>query len=433
LTQVPETSKIFSEAGVSQKAIENSVLQVRGNKRIDSRTGDENFEALSKYAIDLVALAEQGKLDPVLGRDVGKTAIAEGLAQRIVRKDVPGNLLAKVYSLDMGSLIAGAKYRGEFEERLKAVLKEVKEASGQIILFIDEIHTVLGAGSTTGSLDAANLLKPMLARGELRCIGATTLSEFKKYVEKDPAFERRFQQVMVGEPSVLDTISILRGLKEKYEAHHGVRISDNALVASAQLSSRYITSRFLPDKAIDLLDEACAHVRVQLDSQPEAIDQLERKYLQLEIEKVALEREKDKASKERLAKVKEEMQHTQDALKPLRAKYQLEKGSVDEIRVLSKKLEDLKNKASIAERKNDLTTAADLRYYAIPDVEKRLEAIERQKRDEDRQGDLLTEVVTQEHVTDIVSRWTGIPVTKLSKSQADRILHLADELKKRVI
>lgn len=341
-------------------------------------------------------MAKEGKFDPVVGRDdeirrviqvlsrrtknnpvligepgVGKTAIVEGLAQRIVRGDVPANLQSQLFTLDIGLLVAGAKYRGEFEERLTAVLKEVKEAEGGVILFIDEIHLVLGAGKAEGAMDAANLLKPMLARGELRCIGATTLGEYRKHVEKDPAFERRFQQVYVGEPSVEATISILRGIKEKYEAHHGVTIADSALVIAAQLSARYITNRYLPDKAIDLVDEACANVRVQLDSQPEIIDRLERQKLQLEIEEKALELEKDTASKDRIKKVKDEIQRIDEELKPLKLKYETEKTRLDEIAKLKEKLESLKLKMTDAEMKRDLALVADLKYYAIPELEKK--------------------------------------------------------------
>ncbi|KAL7753752.1 hypothetical protein RI367_000683 [Sorochytrium milnesiophthora] len=463
MLDVPELMAAFTAAGTNKKTVELSVQQVRGNRRIESKSGDDNFEALSKYAIDMIALVEAGKLDPVIGRDeevrrvirilsrrtknnpvligepgTGKTAIVEGLAQRIVRKDVPLNLQqSKLFSLDMGALIAGAKYRGEFEERLKAVLKEVKDASGQIILFIDEIHTVLGAGKTEGSMDAANLLKPMLARGELRCIGATTLDEYQKHVEKDPAFERRFQTVLVDEPSVIDTISILRGLKERYEAHHGVRILDSAIVAAAQLSKRYVPQRFLPDKAIDLLDEACANVRVQLDSQPEAIDNLERRILQLEVEATALAKESDAGSQSRLTKVREEISQLKEELQPLKLRYENEKGKVDEVRSLTQKLENLRNKAATAERQGDLSSAADIRYYAIPDVERRLKEIEAEKkaRNEDVASgdDLLTEMVGAEQITEVVARWTGIPVTKLSKSQADRVLNLPEHLHHRVV
>jgi ATP-dependent Clp protease ATP-binding subunit ClpB len=432
-------------------------------------------------------LSRRTKNNPVLVGDpgVGKTAIVEGLAQRIVRKDVPQNLQAKLFSLDMGALIAGAKvsfelvfsdrqfglvtvlrsltfqYRGEFEERLKAVLKEVKDAAGGIILFIDEIHLVLGAGKTDGAMDAANLLKPMLARGELRCIGATTLDEYRKYVEKDPAFERRFGGFLanlanivgvdlifcleltarcdVPEPSLLDTISILRGLAPRYESHHGVRIQDSALVTAATLAHRYIQNRFLPDKAIDLVDEACANVRVQLDSQPEIIDNLERRRLQLEVEATALGKETDAGSKQRLAKVKEDISAIDDQLKPLRAQYEAERGRVNEIQVLQKKLDDLKNKIADAERRRDLSTAADLRYYAVPDIEKRIKELEAQEkaRKEGKGGDaagkLVQEIVNAEQIAAVVTRWTGIPVEKLSRSQMERLLKLEDRLHERVV
>ncbi|CAG8439420.1 1322_t:CDS:2 [Ambispora leptoticha] len=468
LTEDPQSSQALSEAGVTKKALEVAITHVRGNRRVESKSSDENYEALSKYAVDLVELAKSGKLDPVIGRDdeirrvirvlarrtknnpvligepgVGKTAIVEGLAQRIVRKDVPRTLDCKLYSLDMGALIAGAKYRGEFEERLKAVLKEVTDSVGGIILFIDEIHLVLGAGKAEGSMDAANLLKPMLARGELRCIGATTLNEYRKYVEKDAAFERRFQQVLVGEPSVVDTISILRGLKERYESHHGVKIADAALVAAAQLSGRYITNRFLPDKAIDLMDEACANTRVQLDSRPEIIDQLERRHLQLEVEATALAKEKDEASRQRLSKVKEEMAGIQEKLRPLKAKYELDKGRFDELRELKQKLDTLKAKAIEAETNYQLDKAADLRYFAIPEVEQRIQELtnEKEKQDVERASNpnvlpdehLLTDVVGPEQIMEVVARWTGIPVSRLSKTQAERLLTLSDTLHKRVV
>ncbi|CAG8530347.1 5072_t:CDS:2 [Paraglomus occultum] len=452
----------LNEAGVSKKTIEIAIKQVRGNRRVETKSADENYEALSKYAIDLIEQAKNGKLDPVIGRDdeirrvirvlarrtknnpvligepgVGKTAIVEGLAQRILRKDVPRILDCKLYSLDMGALIAGAKYRGEFEERLKALLKEVKDSREGIILFIDEIHLVLGAGKTEGSMDAANLLKPMLARGELRCIGATTLNEYRKYVEKDAAFERRFQQVYVGEPSVIDTISMLRGLKERYENHHGVKIADAALVAAAQLSARYITNRFLPDKAIDLMDEACANTRVQLDSRPEKIDHLERRLLQLEVEATALSKEKDDASKKRLKEVKQQISTINDELLPLKAKYEEEKRRLDRLRDLKQKLEEVKAKAEDAERSKDFAVAADLRYYAIPEIEREIVRIETEKADEDQRrsdSDLLfTDVVGPEQIMEVVSRWTGIPVSRLSKSQAERLLTLAESLHKRVV
>ncbi|CAG8438359.1 11337_t:CDS:2 [Funneliformis caledonium] len=462
-----QTLQALTESGVTKKALEIAITQVRGNRRVESKSGDENYQALSKYAVDLIELAKLGKLDPVIGRDdeirrvirvlarrtknnpvligepgVGKTAIVEGLAQRIVRKDVPRSLDAKLFSLDMGALIAGAKYRGEFEERLKDLLKEIKESEEGIILFIDEIHLVLGAGKAEGSMDAANLLKPMLARGELRCIGATTLDEYRKYVEKDAAFERRFQQVMVGEPSVIDTISILRGLKERYETHHGVKIADAALVAAAQLSARYITNRFLPDKAIDLMDEACANTRVQLDSRPEIIDQLERRHLQLEVEVAALAKEKDEPSRQRLQKAKEEMAEIQEQLRPLKARYEHDKSRLDHIRQLKQKLDELRAKAEDAERRADIPTAADLRYYAIPEVENRIQELQDQKvkQEEDRasnpnitENNLLTDTVGPEQINEVVSRWTGIPVSRLSKSQAERLLTLAESLHKRVI
>ncbi|KAG0091604.1 hypothetical protein BGZ92_000274 [Podila epicladia] len=465
------TWKVFTDNGITKTAFENAISQTRGNRRVESKNAEAGYEALSKYAIDMVALAEQDKLDPVIGRDdeirrvirvlsrrtknnpvligepgVGKTAVVEGLAQRIVRKDVPVSLQCRLFSLDMGALIAGAKYRGEFEERLKAVLKEVKESEQGIILFIDEIHLVLGAGKTDGAMDAANLLKPMLARGELRCIGATTLDEYRQHVEKDPAFERRFQQVFVGEPSLSDTISILRGLKERYEVHHGVKIADAALVTAATLAHRYITNRFLPDKAIDLMDEACANTRVQLDSQPELIDQLERRHLQLEVEATALAKEKDPASQQRLIKVREEMSRISEELKPLKLKYELDKGRINEVRDLNQKLQDLKTKADEAERHYDLAKAADIRYYAIPDLEKKIATVtaERQRQEAEAMlaaangaklegGDLVTEVVGPEQITEVVSRWTGIPVQRLNKSQIERLMQLADRLGERVV
>ncbi|KAF9918201.1 hypothetical protein BX616_009919 [Lobosporangium transversale] len=463
--------KALSEHGISKTAFENAISQTRGNRRVESKSAESQYEALSKYAIDMIALAEQDKLDPVIGRDdeirrvirvlsrrtknnpvligepgVGKTAVVEGLAQRIVRKDVPVSLQCRLFSLDMGALIAGAKYRGEFEERLKAVLKEIKDSDQGIILFIDEIHLVLGAGKTDGAMDAANLLKPMLARGELRCIGATTLDEYRQHVEKDPAFERRFQQVYVGEPSLTDTISILRGLKDRYEVHHGVKVADSALVTAATLAHRYISNRFLPDKAIDLMDEACANTRVQLDSQPEIIDQLERRHLQLEVEATALGKEKDPASQQRLVKVREEMSRISEELKPLKLKYELDKGRINEVRDLNQKLQDLKNKAEEAERRYDLAKAADIRYYAIPDLEKKIATVtaERAKQEADQllaaasgskmeTGDLVTEIVGPEQITEVVSRWTGIPVQRLNKSQVERLLQLGDRLSERVV
>ena len=452
--------RVLSDCSYSPRQIEQATERLRGSKRVISASGDSQFDAISKYGVDLTELAERGKLDPVIGREdevrrvirvlcrrtknnpvligdpgVGKTAVVEGLARRIAQGDVPGSLKGRVVSLDLGALISGAKYRGEFEERLTAVLKEVKEAAGGIILFIDEIHLVLGAGKTSGAMDAANLLKPMLARGELKCIGATTLDEYRKHVEKDAAFERRFQQVHVHEPSVEATISILRGLVDRYAAHHdGIRILDSALVEAAQLADRYITNRFLPDKAIDLMDEACASIRVQLDSQPECIDILERAKFQLEVEVKALEKESDAASKERLVKVRTNLKKVEEDLKPLRDKYETEKLRLAEMRDLSRRINELKIKLEQALRRGDAVLVAELQYDVLPDKEQRLKRLQKEQ-DEYVQNEspLITDTVTPEQIAEVVSRWTGIPVHRLSQGEKERLLNLESTLRRRVV
>jgi ATP-dependent Clp protease ATP-binding subunit ClpB len=457
----------LDQAQMSKRIVTKVLEEIRGSRKVTSTTAEQSYEALEKYGIDLIKQAEAGTLDPVIGRDeeirrviqilsrrtknnpclvgepgVGKTAIVEGLARRILDGDVPESLRGiALRTLDMGALVAGAKYRGEFEERLRAVLDECKQAEGRIVLFVDEVHLVLGAGKSDGAMDAANLLKPMLARGELRMIGATTLDEYKQHIEKDSAFERRFQQVLVNEPSVEATVSILRGLRDRYEAHHGVRITDAALITAAKLSDRYITQRFLPDKAIDLVDEAAATRRVQLDSRPEAIDVLERKILQLEIEATALGREKDKGSKKRLKAVRDEISNLREELEPLNSKWESDRGRADELKTIKEKLSSLRAKAAAAERLGDYERAADLKYGAIPDLEGHLKTISdeedvrkaREAENPDSASTLHSEIVTPSHIQEIISRWTGIPVTKLSQTDRDRLLHLDDRLKERVI
>ena len=463
LLQEASIKPIIRELGIDMNKIEKAIKKLQGTHKADNKFAEDQFDALNKYGRDLVLDAESGKLDPVIGRDqeirrvirvlsrrtknnpvligepgVGKTAIVEGLAQRIVANDVPNTLQGrKLFSLDMGSLIAGAKYQGEFEERLQAVLKEVKAADGNVILFIDEMHLVLGAGASgKGAMDAANLLKPMLARGELRCIGATTLNEYREHVEKDAAFERRFQQVLVGEPSVLDTISILRGLKSKYEAHHGVRITDAAIISAAKLSDRYITTRFLPDKAIDLIDEACANTRVQLDSQPELIDNLNRQILQLEVEATALGKEEDNDSAKRLKIVQEKLSELKEQRNNYELQYKQERGRVQNLQNLKKEIEATKVALGEAKKRYNLARAAELEYEVLPELEEKLSKLTAES-DADLTSDnvnsLITETINPDQIADVVSRWTGIPVSKLNQSDKDKLLNLSTCLHNRVV
>ncbi len=453
------SGKVLRRSGVTRDQFLAALTKVRGNQRVTSASPEDAYEALEKYGVDLVTQARENKLDPVIGRDaeirrvirilsrktknnpvligepgVGKTAIVEGLAQRIVRGDVPEWLKDRaVFSLDMGSLMAGAKYRGEFEERLKAVLNEIKRSEGRILLFIDEVHNIVGAGRTEGSTDAGNMLKPMLARGELHCIGATTLDEYRKYIEKDAALERRFQPVIAEPPSVEDTVSILRGLKERYEVHHGVRIQDNALVSAAVLSNRYVSDRFLPDKAIDLMDEACAMVRTEIDSMPAELDEVTRRVMQLEIEEAALNKEKDKASRERLENLQKELADLKAQADSMRAQWETEKEAIEQVRGLREEIEQVRRQVEEAERQYDLNRAAELKHGRLPELERRLKAEEGEMEGEQASGRLLREEVTEEEIAEIVSRWTGVPVTRLVEGEREKLLRLDEILHRRVI
>ena len=448
--------ELLRSAGVDANKVLNVMKKIRGNKKVDNKNAEENMKALEKYSTDLTALARKGKLDPVIGRDeevrriiqvlnrrtknnpvligepgVGKTAIVEGLAQRIVRGDVPESLKnVKLVSLDMGALVAGAKFRGEFEERLKAVLKEVETSNGEIVMFIDELHTVVGAGATEGSMDAGNLLKPMLARGVLRTIGATTINEYRKYIEKDPALERRFQPVLVGEPSVEDTISILRGLKEKYEVHHGIRILDSALIQAAKLSDRYITDRFLPDKAIDLIDEAASSLRIEIDSMPEEIDKMMRQKIQLEIEREALKKESDDDARAKVEDLSRQISELEGKISKLKTQWEQEKASITGEAGIKEEIDKVKTQIEEAERNTDLQTAAELKYGKLLELEKQLKAVQNKEHTENK---LLKEEITDDDIANVVSKWTGIPVNKLVESEKQKLINMEDILHKRLI
>ncbi len=458
LTQSGEGRRL-AQYGITYDAVLKALVEVRGNQRVTSQNPEDTYQALTKYGTDLTAMARQGKLDPVIGRDeeirrviqilsrrtknnpaligepgVGKTAIVEGLAQRIVKGDVPENLKNKrLVALDMGSLLAGAKYRGEFEERLKAVLKEVQAAQGEILVFIDEMHTVVGAGAAEGAMDAGNILKPLLARGELHMIGATTIDEYRKYIEKDAALERRFQPVQVDEPGVEDTISILRGLKQRYEVHHGVRITDSAVIAAAVLSHRYIPDRRLPDKAIDLIDEAAARLRTEIDSKPQALDEVDRQMMQLEVERQALQKEKDKASAERLEKIEAELANLRERSRELTTRWETEKGAIAELQKIKEQVEQALAEMEDAERRNDLETAARLRYGTLRELEQKRSAAEARLQQLQKEGALLKEEVDAEEIASIVARWTHIPVERLLESEMQKLLHMEERLRQRVV
>lgn len=450
--------ELFKEFHITKDGFLQALSSVRGNQKVVTDNPEGTYDSLNKYGYEMVERARQQKFDPIIGRDeeirniirilsrkqknnpcligepgVGKTAAVEGLAQRIAKEDVPDSLKKKkIFALDMGALIAGAKYRGEFEERLKAVLDEVKKSEGEILLFIDEIHNIVGAGKTEGSMDAGNLLKPMLARGELHCIGATTLDEYRKYIEKDPALERRFQPVMVDEPDVEDTISILRGIKERYEVYHGVKITDSALVAAATLSDRYISDRFLPDKAIDLVDEACAMIKTEMDSMPEEMDEMQRRILQLQIEELALKKEEDQLSKERLATLQKELSELRDQFNVQKAQWENEKNAVSNLQTLREKKDKIQSEMNIAKQNYDYEKVAKLQYQDLPQVERELQEAEELAQSKEAQG-LVHDKVTEEEIAKIISRWTGIPVTKLNESERSKVLHLDDEIHKRLI